>query len=125
MTEFSDDFAALWAQARAEYDTKDFPRYGSEAWRDLPPDSPKRLASALEAAEMWRRYGDPVELMEWLTAASAPRPAVHTVRSYVELTEARNGKPPHQIAATAGWPAVAIPGQPGKYLTHSEARRAA
>jgi hypothetical protein len=123
MTDGADDITALWAQARMEYDGKDFPRYGSQAWRDLPPDSPKRLASALQAAELWRRYGDLEELVEWLTAATAARPPLHSTKTHAQITEARKPKSPHQLHATPGWPPIAVPGRPGQYLNPE--RRAA
>lgn len=40
------------------------PRYGSQAWLDLPTNDPRRMASVLIAAECWRLECDP----EWTRA---------------------------------------------------------
>ncbi|HET9383102.1 MAG TPA: hypothetical protein VFP69_20045 [Streptomyces sp.] len=61
-----DVLTELWANAKAAWSARDFPKYGSREWIALGPDDPRRLAGALEAAEMWRRYGDEEELVTWL-----------------------------------------------------------
>lgn len=66
------DIVGLWADAKSLYFARDFPEYGSQAWIDLHPDDPRRLAAALDAAECWRKYGDGV--VDWLRDATAPRP---------------------------------------------------
>jgi len=105
------DIAGLWADAKSMFFAKDFPPYASKAWRDLHPDDPKRLAAALEAAELWRKYGD--DVTQWLREATAPKPPLWQGRTAAELAEARKPKPPHQLRATPGWPPIAVPGQPG------------
>ncbi|MEV6398150.1 hypothetical protein AB0M39_25830 [Streptomyces sp. NPDC051907] len=119
------DFAQLWAEARSLFFAKDFPPYASPAWRALHPDDPRRLAAALNAAELWRKYGDEEALLQWFRDATAPKPPLWTGRTAAELAEARKHRPPHQLRATPGWPPVAVPGQPGKYLTYTEGRNAA
>lgn len=110
-----DALTELWANAKAAWSARDFPKYGSQAWIALDPGDPRRLAGALEAAEMWRKYGDEEELVAWLkNLGRTPDLIGHRTRR--ELDEAAKPKPPHQLRATPGWPPVAIPGQPGQYL---------
>jgi hypothetical protein len=111
------DFAQLWAEARIAFFAEDFPKYGSREWQALDPDDPRRLASALYAAEMWRRYGDEQELCDWLKRLSHSPEAVLRARALAELDELAKPKPPHQLQATPGWPPVRVPGKPGRYLT--------
>lgn len=109
----------LWANAKAAWAARDFPKYGSREWIALDPGDPRRLAGALEAAEMWRKYGDEEELVAWLkNLGRTPNLIGH--RSRRELDAAAKPKPPHQLRATPGWPPVAIPGQPGKYLRYDD-----
>ena len=129
------DAVALWASARSLYAADDFPPYSSPAWRSLPPDEPRRYAAVLEAAELWRRYQAERQRLDrlaetdpdaWFTEvtreanviarraivrlnlAARPTPA--------ELALARQALPPHRLLATAGWPPIAVPGHPGRYL---------
>lgn len=110
------DFAQLWAGAKSLFLARDFPKYGSDAWRALHPDDPKRLAAALDAAEMWRKYGDEEALLAWFREASRARPSIADRRTRAELDQAAKPKPPHQLQATPGWPPIAIPGRPGRHL---------
>jgi hypothetical protein len=118
------DFAGLWANAKVAWLDRDFPKYGSREWIALSPDDPRRLAGALEAAELWRKYGDEEELIAWLRNLGR-RPNLVDTRSRGELDALAKPKPPHQLQATPGWPPIRIPGQPGRYLTYSEGRAAA
>ncbi len=111
-----DEFTQLWAETRIAYFATDFPPYASPAWRALHPDDPRRLASAMAAAEMWRKYGDEEGLLQWFRAAAAPRRPLAERKTTAELEAARQPKPPHQLQATPGWPPIAIPGQPGRWL---------
>lgn len=112
-----DALTELWANAKVAWSARDFPKYGSPDWRALDPGDPRRLAGALEAAEMWRKYGDEEELCAWLrNLGRTPNLVGHRTRR--ELDEAARPKPPHQLRATPGWPPIAVPGQPGKYLTY-------
>ncbi|GAA2441531.1 hypothetical protein [Streptomyces glaucus] len=111
-----DAFVELWATAKTLFFARDFPKYASPEWRALHPDDPRRLAGALEAAEMWRKYGDEQELCEWLKRLSSSPEAVLRARALAELDALAKPKPPHQLRAAPGWPPVRIPGQPGKYL---------
>lgn len=120
----ADALTELWANAKIAWSARDFPKYGSQAWIALTPDDPRRLAGALEAAEMWRRYGDEEELADWLKRLGH-RPNLFDTRSRAELDEAAKPKPPHQLQATASWPPIAVPGKPGTYLTHTQQRQEA
>ncbi|WP_329057620.1 hypothetical protein OG511_20355 [Streptomyces sp. NBC_01453] len=121
----TDAFVQLWAEAKMFWSARAFPKYGSPQWRALPPDDPRRLASALEAAEMWRKYGDEEALLAWFREASRPRPNLAERRTRAELDAAARPKPAHQLRATTGWPPIAVPGQPGRYLTHNARKEAA
>ncbi|MFI1394093.1 hypothetical protein [Streptomyces sp. NPDC020681] len=112
------DIAGLWADARSLWYARDFPPYASTAWRELHPDDPKRLAAALEAAEMWRKYGD--DVTQWLKDAFAPHAPVWQRPTLAERDAAAHPQPPHQLRATPGWPPIQIPGKPGRYLTHRQ-----
>ncbi|MER7309933.1 hypothetical protein [Streptomyces griseoluteus] len=119
------DPIALWAMGRAHALAPDWPKYGSPAWCSLHPGHPARLASAIEAAELWRRYGDEHALVEWLKSLSRSRESIARGRALAELDALAQPKAPHQLRATPGWPPVRIPGQAGRYLYPQEGRRAA
>jgi hypothetical protein len=119
------DPVALWATARALYFARDFPKYASREWTALHPDDPTRLASALEAAECWRKYGDEQALVEWLKSLNRSPESLARSRTLAELDALAKPKPPHQLHATPGWPPIRVPGQPGRYLYPQEGRRAA
>ncbi|MDJ0345954.1 hypothetical protein QMK19_30575 [Streptomyces sp. H10-C2] len=136
MTDSSEDVTALWAATLALYDTKDFPEYGSPAWRALPPDSPHRLASVLEAAEQWRRHQaeqwrlDSLDPHDWYAEvfghARAEASRLVALRRIGAVTAARTKfAEPHQLQATPGWPPVRIPGGGGRYLTYTNQEVAA
>lgn len=118
------DIAALWANAKTAWTARDFPKYGSRDWIALDPDDPRRLAGALEAAELWRKYGDEEELIAWLKNLGRPLNLVGH-RSGAELARLAKPKPPHHLRATVGWPPIRIPGGNGRYLTHTEAHQEA
>ncbi|MFD7996282.1 hypothetical protein [Streptomyces mexicanus] len=119
-----DVLTELWANAKAAWCARDFPKYGSREWIALPPDDPRRLAGALEAAEMWRKWGDEEELIAWFkNLGRTPNFVGHRTRA--ELDALATPYPPHQLQATPGWPPIRIPGKPGRYLTHNERRSAA
>lgn len=122
--EAADAFVQLWAEARCFWAAHNFPKYGSPQWRSLPPDDPRRLASALEAAELWRKYGDEEALLAWFRSLKSYT-SVAVQRTRAELDQAAKPKPAHRLEATAGWPPIAIPGQPGRYLTYSARKEAA
>jgi hypothetical protein len=119
------DPIALWATGRAHALAPDWPKYGSRDWCTLHPSHPARLASALEAAELWRRYGDEHALVEWLKSLSRSRAPIDRGRSLAELDALAKPKPTHQLRATPGWPPIRVPGQQGRYLHPQEGRRAA
>lgn len=111
-----DVITELWADAKAHYLARVFPRYGSPAWCALDPDDPRRLASVLHAAEMWRKYGDEDALLAWFRDASRPRPPIAEGKTRAELDAAAKPKPPHVLQATPGWPPIRVPGGNGRYL---------
>lgn len=119
-----DAMTELWANAKAAWTARDFPKYGSQAWIALTPDDPRRLAGALEAAEMWRRFGDEDDLIAWLKNLGK-RPNLVDTRTRAELDALAKPKPPHQLRATPGWPPIRVPGQPGRYLTCNDEHREA
>jgi hypothetical protein len=119
-----DVLTELWANAKIAWTARDFPKYGSREWIALNPGDPRRLAGALEAAEMWRKYGDEEELVTWLKRLGY-RPNLVDTRSRAELDALAKPKPPHQLQATPGWPPIRVPGKPGRYLTYTEGRAAA
>lgn len=106
-TPTADALTEMWATARIAWAEKDFPAYGSTAWAALTPDDPKRLASALHAAEMWRRYGDEDALLAWFRDSTNRGPITLNQR------QPYRPNPPRPVQATAGWPPVAVPGKPG------------
>ncbi|MEU9581072.1 hypothetical protein [Streptomyces chilikensis] len=120
-----DDFAQLWAEARVSYFAQDFPKYASPAWKALHPDDPRRLAGALEAAEMWRKYGDEEALLAWFRDATRSRGPIYSTPLLAQRDAAAETKPPHQLQATPGWPPVRIPGKPGRYLTYQHSHQEA
>lgn len=111
-----DAMVQLWADAKTYWTARAFPKYGSREWIALAPDDPRRLAAALEAAELWRKYGDEEALLAWFREASRPRTPLAERRTRAELDALAKPKPAHQLQATPGWPPIAIPGQPGRYL---------
>lgn len=112
-----------WSSAKERFLAREFPQYGSKQWRELPVDDPRRLAAVLDAAECWRKYGP--DLIEDLNDVLRARPPISSGSSLAELDQAARPKEPWELRATPGWPAVAIPGKPGRYLTCQEMRRAA
>ncbi|MFB9435242.1 hypothetical protein [Streptomyces showdoensis] len=106
----AEDAVQLWAEARSLYFAADFPKYASKEWRQLHPDDPRRLAGALDAAEMWRKYGDEEALLQWFRDATAAREPLWARRTIAELNELAKPKPPHQVTATDGWPPIKVPG---------------
>ncbi|MEV6212139.1 hypothetical protein [Kitasatospora sp. NPDC051914] len=68
---------------------------------------------------------------EWTAAMDAAEAAawepvrrivaeVRELPPWEEQERRRQFPPPHRLRATPGWPPIAIPGQPGKYLTAQE-----
>ena len=117
-----------------------WPKYGTPEWYALDTRDPRKKLALFEAAESWRLHqlreaeqdwlldNDPDEWarqnMEGLRAAAAStvrRLNLARERTRAELEAAAKPRPPHQLHATAGWPAIRVPGQPGKYLDWKEA----
>ncbi|WP_405492980.1 hypothetical protein [Streptomyces sp. NBC_00096] len=108
-----------------------WPAYGTAAWLSLEPTDPRCYAATLEAAELWRRMDADPDLSdaEWYAAvfgdarrvASQLAAATNRIRRMREIHEERaKPRPARQLKATPGWPPIAIPGQPGRYLVHGQ-----
>ncbi|MFD5105719.1 hypothetical protein [Streptomyces cinereoruber] len=135
------DITALRAETQvAALGVDTWPAYGTPAWLQLNPQDPRCYAATLEAAELHRRAeaerhrldylmdNDPEAWWSEITADAnayaatlgrtlAARRTAEELR--VAADRARN-RPPHQLRATPGWPPIAIPGQPGRYLVHGQ-----
>ncbi|MGW2438747.1 DUF2742 domain-containing protein [Streptomyces goshikiensis] len=108
-----------------------WPAYGSAEWLRLDPTDPRCYASVLEAAEQYRRADVDPDLSDadWYTAvfgdarrlAAQLAAATNRLRRMREIRDARaQPRPPHQLTATPGWPPIAVPGHPGRYLVHGQ-----
>lgn len=108
---------ALWAGARLDEllgdDRTEPPKYGTREWQQLPGSAPQKAAAVITAAEMWRRYGDEDDLLQWFREAHRARPPLASRRTLAELNEAARPQPARVVTAASGWPPVAIPGRPG------------
>nr|WP_281912593.1 DUF2742 domain-containing protein [Streptomyces olivaceus] len=120
----------------------DVPPYGSRAWSQLSSNNPRRFAAVVEAAERWRLQRveeerlerladeDPVAWYSEVTTeandeARSLAGRLARMRTQAELESARIHRPPHRLRATPGWPPIALPGQPGRYLYPSRQLAAA
>lgn len=118
-----DDKVTMWAEQQVTAllpDDVDVPEYGSREWLQLPAGDPRKAAAVITAAEMWRRYGDEQALLDWFREAHRARPSIADRRTRAELDAAAKPRPTHQLQATPGWPPIAVPGQPGRYLVAQE-----
>lgn len=119
----ADDMTTMWAEQQVTAllpEPVDVPEYGTLQWLQLPAGDPRKAAAVITAAELWRRYIDAENLAAWLREGSQSRPPVHEQPSGEELEKRRAHRPPRQLRATPGWPPIAIPGQPGRYLVAQE-----
>lgn len=130
------DVTALWAEAQvtallATNPKDEVPEYGSEQWARLPTEDPRRTAAVIEAAELHRRtvarqrYVDQLADTDpeaWFRehTTDANRHAARMGRTLASMPTAAemrarraNWAPVREVAATEGWPPVAIPGRPG------------
>ncbi|GAA2987631.1 DUF2742 domain-containing protein [Streptomyces fulvorobeus] len=135
------DVTALRAEMQvAALGVDSWPTYGSPTWLRLAPKDPRAYAAILEAAERHRRADaetqrldrlmdeDPVTWWREITAdanayAARQGHAIAARRTAEEIRTARDRathREPHQLRATPGWPPIAIPGHPGRYLTHGQ-----
>ncbi|MFB6620335.1 hypothetical protein ACIGFK_07430 [Streptomyces sp. NPDC085524] len=130
------DAVALWASAQATaLGGGDAPAYGDPAWRALAAADPRRTVAILAAAEQWRRHAareawldhllstDPDRWYAVVTADAnahartitgdlARRPTLAELRARRERAEPARACP---VAASPGWPPVAVPGRPGSW----------
>lgn len=135
------DITALRAETQvAALGVDNWPVYGSPEWLQLNPKDPRTYAATLEAAELHRRAeaerhrldslmdDDPEAWWREVTAdandyAARRGHAIAARKTAAELRAAAAraaNRSPHQLRATPGWPPIAIPGQPGRYLTYRE-----
>lgn len=133
------DVTQLWAERQIDaLGVTSFDEYGSAAWLKLRADDPGRAAAIVEAAELWRRHlayeawldqllDDEPERWFSIVTAEADRYARRIAGTLArqptaaEMTARRAQQcPAHRLKATAGWPPIAIPGQPGRYLTFGQ-----
>ncbi len=52
--------ADYWQAAKARYKRGDFPDYGSDDWKALPLEDPRKMAGLVAFAQMWWKYGDEI-----------------------------------------------------------------
>lgn len=52
--------ADYWQAAKARYQRGDYPDYGSDDWKALPLEDPRKMAGLVAFAQMWLRYGDEI-----------------------------------------------------------------
>lgn len=110
------DVARLRACAQVEaLRVSDWPEYGSTPWLQLPADDPRVYVATLEAAELHRTHVERIY-------ADAHTQALNVLQTAAEARAALQGamrdRPPHKLTPTRGWPPIAVPGQPGEYLTY-------
>ncbi|MFE1344720.1 hypothetical protein [Streptomyces sp. NPDC058757] len=135
------DVTALRAETQvAALGVTTWPPYGSAEWLTLSPDDPRCYVATLEAAELHRRAEAERQRLDWLMendpeawwreiAADANAHAATLGRSLAARSTAEErraardraqNRPSHQLRATLGWPPIAIPGQPGRYLVYGQ-----
>lgn len=118
---------ALWASARVTEllgdDGAPLPKYGTREWQHLPGSAPQKAAAVITAAEMWRKYGDEAELLDWFRAAGRACSPLADRKTLAELNEAAKHNRPRPVQAAEGWPPVAIPGRPGWYRSLVDGRQ--
>ncbi|WP_216362852.1 hypothetical protein [Streptomyces kasugaensis] len=127
------DAVALWASAQVTaLNVDSAPEYGSPAWRALRAADPRRAVALITAAEQWRRRNareqwldhladaDPDEWFRVVTADAnayartiAPGLARRPTHDEVAARRRASTARARPVAATRGWPPVAIPGRPG------------
>ncbi|MFG3235006.1 hypothetical protein ACGFZG_25020 [Streptomyces antibioticus] len=115
---YAEDPVSLWASARVSElldGHGDPPRYGGPEWRRLPNNDPRKAAAMITAAEMWRKYGDEQELMDWLRDATRNHTSLARRRTLAELDAMARSRPAIPVQAAPGWPPVRVPGRPGWY----------
>lgn len=49
-----------WQAAKVRYQRGDFPDYGSDDWKALDIEDPRKMAGLVAFAQMWLRYGDEI-----------------------------------------------------------------
>lgn len=52
--------ADYWQAAKARYQRGDYVDYGSDDWKALPLEDPRKMAGLVAFAQMWLRYGDEI-----------------------------------------------------------------
>ncbi|MEW2253722.1 hypothetical protein [Streptomyces sp. NPDC047869] len=52
--------ADYWADAKRRYLRGDYVDYGSDDWKALPLEDPRKMAGLVAFAQMWLHYGDEI-----------------------------------------------------------------
>jgi hypothetical protein len=52
--------ADYWHAAKARYQRGDYADYGSDDWKALPLEDPRKMAGLVAFAQLWLRYGDEI-----------------------------------------------------------------
>lgn len=77
-----------WAAAKRHYQRGDYVDYGSDDWKALPIEDPRKMAGLVAFAELWRRYNP--EIAEDLNRRlRAPEPLWQRP-TLAELNQAHN-----------------------------------
>ncbi|MFE7803317.1 hypothetical protein ACFU51_01320 [Streptomyces sp. NPDC057430] len=137
----ADDITGLRAETQvAALGVDSWPTYGTTDWLSLSPSDPRCYAATLEAAELHRLAEAERRRLDWLmdtdpetwwrevtadaNAYAATRGHALAARRTAEerrvAHDRATNRPPHKLQATPGWPPIAIPGQPGRYLTFGQ-----
>lgn len=59
----TDETAAIrdyWQAAKARYQRGDYVDYGSDDWKALPLEDPRKMAGLVAFAQLWLKYGDEI-----------------------------------------------------------------
>ncbi|MFE6429746.1 hypothetical protein ACFVOB_30305 [Streptomyces rochei] len=52
--------ADYWAAAKKHYQRGEYSDYGSDDWKALPLEDPRKMAGLVAFAQMWLKYGDEI-----------------------------------------------------------------
>ncbi|TDD64784.1 DUF2742 domain-containing protein [Jiangella aurantiaca] len=85
--------AAEWAEALIAQGAAagEIPLYGSDEWEALPDLDPRRVASVVRAAEVWRRDGEAEHLAAQLRMELAESDLLVRMRMELAELDARSG----------------------------------
>ncbi|WP_405671491.1 hypothetical protein OG848_08255 [Streptomyces canus] len=102
----TDETAAVrdyWHAAKARYQRGDYVDYGSDDWKALPIEDPRKMAGLVAFAEMWRKYNPEIaEDLNRRLRAPEPlwqRPTLAELNQAHNDMLARNRREPRREAA--------------------------